>query len=219
MPYLSFAVLPDPSQGSGRISAFSETNVRTGGVRCEPRRQLQAANPAPKIKTVFTGPSSEEDGWIAVDLATFATKFENVYAVGDVTSAPAPRVGAIAEGEARTLADVLVHQIRGGAAPEPYKGMATCYIEFGGPKVARFEANFLSGPSPVGTFTEPSEEFGGVEGRIRIDETPAMVWVALPERKSDAHGMPCRGPRVGESAKGLAGVASPQSACETEISN
>jgi sulfide:quinone oxidoreductase len=100
----------------------------------------------------------EEDGWIAVDHRTFATKFDNVYAVGDVTSAPVPRVGAIAEGEAGTLADVLVHQLRGGKAPEPYKGIATCYIEFGGPKVARFDANFLSGPTPFGTFTEASEE-------------------------------------------------------------
>lgn len=98
------------------------------------------------------------DGWVAVDHATFATRFENVYAVGDVTSAPVPRVGAIAEGEARTLAEVLVHQIRGGSPPEPYKGLATCYIEFGGPKVARFDANFLSGPTPFGTFTEASED-------------------------------------------------------------
>jgi sulfide:quinone oxidoreductase len=99
-----------------------------------------------------------EDGWIPVDPATFATRFENVYAVGDVTSAPVPRVGVIAEGEAKTLAEVLVHQIRGGDAPPPYRGVATCYIEFGDTRVARFDANFLSGPSPVAWFTEASEE-------------------------------------------------------------
>ncbi len=31
-----------------------------------------------------------EDGWVAVDHTTLATKFENVDAVGDVTSAPVP---------------------------------------------------------------------------------------------------------------------------------
>jgi sulfide:quinone oxidoreductase len=36
--------------------------------------------------------------------------------------------------------------------------VATCYIEFGGPKVARFDANFLSGPSPVAWYTEASED-------------------------------------------------------------
>ncbi len=120
----------------------------------------------------------EEDGWIAVDHATFATKFEHVYAVGDVTSAPVPRVGAIAEGEARTLADVLVHQMRGGAAPEPYKGMATCYVEFGGSRVARFEANFLGGPTPVGTFTEASDELAA--SKFEFGATRRQRWFGLP---------------------------------------
>ena len=83
-----------------------------------------------------------DDGWIPVDHTTFATRFEGVYAAGDVTSAPVPRVGAVAEGEARTGAEVLIHQIRGGADPEPYRGMATCYIEIprnqGGPVRRKF---------------------------------------------------------------------------------
>ncbi len=119
----------------------------------------------------------EEDGWVAVDHATFATKFENVYAVGDVTSAPVPRVGAIAEGEAGTLADVLVHQMSGGDPPKPYKGMATCYIEFGGPQVARFEANFLGGPTPVGTFTEASEELAA--SKVEFGSTRRERWFGI----------------------------------------
>jgi sulfide:quinone oxidoreductase len=116
---------------------------------------------APKV--VEESALAEDDGWIAVDHRTFATKFENVYAVGDVTNAPVPRVGVMAEGEADTLADVLVHQLRGGETPEPFKGNVICYIEFGGPTVARFEANFLSGPKPVGTFTEASEEIAALK--------------------------------------------------------
>jgi sulfide:quinone oxidoreductase len=127
---------------------------------------------APKV--VEQSALVEEDGWIAVDHRTFATKFENVYAVGDVTSAPVPRVGAIAEGEAGTLADVLVHQLQGGDAPEPYKGIVTCYIEFGGPKVARFDANFLSGPTPIGTFTEASEEIAA--SKVEFGATRRRRW-------------------------------------------
>ncbi|HYN36633.1 MAG TPA: FAD/NAD(P)-binding oxidoreductase [Actinomycetota bacterium] len=41
------------------------------------------------------------DGWIPVDTATFATSFPGVYAIGDITSAPVPRAGVFAEGEAR----------------------------------------------------------------------------------------------------------------------
>ena len=98
------------------------------------------------------------DGWIPVDPATFATRFPDVYAVGDVTSAPVPRVGVIAEGEAGTVADVLIHRLRGGESPAPYPGIATCYIEFGGAEVAKFDVNFLGGPAPFGTFSEPSLE-------------------------------------------------------------
>lgn len=103
------------------------------------------------------------DGWIPVDPATFATRFENVYAVGDVTSAPVPRVGVIAEGEAGTVADVLIHRLRGGDTPAPYPGIATCYIEFGGAEVAKFDVNFLSGPAPFGEFAEPSLELAAAK--------------------------------------------------------
>jgi sulfide:quinone oxidoreductase len=118
-----------------------------------------------------------DDGWIAVDHTTFATRFENVFAVGDVTSAPVPRVGAIAEGEARTLADVLIHRIRGGTPPEPYRGVATCYIEFGGTKVARFDANFLSGPIPFGTFTEASEAVAA--SKVEFGATRRQRWFGI----------------------------------------
>jgi sulfide:quinone oxidoreductase len=123
---------------------------------------------APRV--VVDGGLTEDDGWIAVDHTTFATKFPGVYAAGDITSAPVPRVGVIAEGEAGTVADGIIHQIKGGAPPEPYSGVAQCYIEFGGAEVARFNVNFLSGPEPYGVFEEPTEELAASKkefGRMR----------------------------------------------------
>jgi sulfide:quinone oxidoreductase len=98
------------------------------------------------------------DGWIPVDHTTFATQFPDVFAIGDVTSAPVPRVGVIAEGEGGTVADVLIHRFRGGDEPDAYAGRATCYIEFGGKEVAKFDADFLGGATPTGAFSEPSLE-------------------------------------------------------------
>src|SRR5262249_51326905 len=95
------------------------------------------------------------DGWVPVDPTTFATSFPHVYSVGDIRSAPVPRVGVIAEGEAGTVADVLVHRLKGGDEPPPYPGIATCYIEFGGAEVARFDADFLTGPAPVARYHAP----------------------------------------------------------------
>jgi sulfide:quinone oxidoreductase len=119
---------------------------------------LFLAIPVHKAPAVVEESGMTEDGWIPVDHTTFATTFPNVYAVGDVTSAPVPRVGVIAEGEAGTLADVLIHRLQRGDAPPPFPGIATCYIEFGGPEVAKFDVNFLGGPTPSVVFNEPSVE-------------------------------------------------------------
>ena len=141
------------------------------------RYDLFLGVPVHRAPRVVEESALAEEGWVAVDHTTFATRFEGVHAVGDVTSAPVPRVGAIAEGEARTLAEVLVHQIRGGPAPEPYQGLATCYIEFGDDRVARFDANFLSGPSPFGTFTSASEAM--VASKVEFGSSRRRRWFGL----------------------------------------
>jgi sulfide:quinone oxidoreductase len=97
-----------------------------------------------------------EDGWIPVDPATFATKFPNVYAIGDVTSAPVPRAGGIAEGEAATVAKVLIAKLTNNSDPLPYDGSAGCYVELGDNLVGRIDVNFLSYDTPVAKFTAPS---------------------------------------------------------------
>ncbi len=138
---------------------------------------LFLAVPVHRAPRVVEESELAEDGWIPVDPTTFATRFEKVYAIGDITSAPVPRVGAIAEGEARTLADVLIQQMRGGDRPAPYAGIATCYIEMGGAKVARFDANFLGGPTPFGTFTEASEEIAA--SKVEFGATRRKRWFGL----------------------------------------
>jgi sulfide:quinone oxidoreductase len=100
-----------------------------------------------------------EDGWIPVDPATLATRFPDVYAVGDITNVPVPRAGAIAEGEAGTVADALVARLKNGAQPPPYGGVAVCYMEMGDDTVGKVDVNFLAGPAPTAVFSAPSLEF------------------------------------------------------------
>jgi sulfide:quinone oxidoreductase len=117
---------------------------------------LLLAVPVHRAPPVVVESGLTEDGWIPVDPATFATKFPDVYAVGDVTSAPVPRAGVIAEGEASTVADVLIARLTDGPPPAPYPGEMTCYIEMGDDTVGTVDANFLSGPAPTASFTSPS---------------------------------------------------------------
>jgi sulfide:quinone oxidoreductase len=107
---------------------------------------------------------TEDDGWIGVDKETLATKFPDVYAIGDVASAPVPRAGVIAEGEGRTVAEVLINQLKGGPAPAPFAGEVICYVEMGGGMIGKVNVNFLSGEAPTAFFTPPSME-GAAEKR------------------------------------------------------
>jgi sulfide:quinone oxidoreductase len=117
---------------------------------------------------------TEDDGWIAVDAATLATKFPDVYAVGDIASAPVPRAGVVAEGEARTVADVLASRISGAEAPPPFAGEVICYVEMGGGTVGKVNVNFLSGPSPTAIFTPPSLD--GAEEKRQFGATRRQRW-------------------------------------------
>jgi sulfide:quinone oxidoreductase len=99
-----------------------------------------------------------EDGWIPVDPATLATRHPNVFAVGDVTSAPVPRAGGIAEGEAATVAEVLIAELTGGPSVPAYDGASACYVELGDELVGRIDVNFLSYDTPVAKFTAPTAQ-------------------------------------------------------------
>jgi sulfide:quinone oxidoreductase len=130
--------------------------------------------PVHKAPDVVLASALAEDGWIPVDPTTFATKYPGVFAVGDVTSAPVPRAGGIAEGEAATVADVLIAQLTGGDAPPPYDGAGACYVELGGDLVARIDVNFLAYDTPVAKLAGPSSAF--VEEKRRWGSTRSDRW-------------------------------------------
>ncbi len=135
---------------------------------------LFLAIPVHRAPEVVLASPLAEDGWIPVDPATFVTRFPGVFAVGDVTSAPVPRAGGIAEGEAATVADVLIAQLTGGAAPPPYDGAAACYVEMGDALTARIDVNFMSYDQPVARFSGPTEAL--TEEKQAWGETRAQRW-------------------------------------------
>lgn len=137
-------------------------------------KAMSGGGPVHRAPAVIVESGLTEDGWIPVDAATFVTRFPDVYAVGDVTSAPVPRAGVIAEGEASTVADVLIARIRGGDLPGPYQGAAVCYMEMGGEKIGRVDVNFLSGPGPTALFSPPSHELA--EEKRRFGASRRQRW-------------------------------------------
>jgi sulfide:quinone oxidoreductase len=99
-----------------------------------------------------------ENGYVPVDSRTLATRFPNVYAVGDVATPGTPKAGVFSEGAARVVAGRLLARMDAGPEPLPYDGRGSCYVEFGAGRIGRVDVDFLSGPKPTGTFQEPSLE-------------------------------------------------------------
>lgn len=98
------------------------------------------------------------DGWVPVDSTNLATRFPDVYALGDVAGTPVAKAGVFAEAAAAVVADDIAARLHGGGPQGRYEGAGSCYIEFGGGKVGKVEANFLGGPKPTARLVGPSRE-------------------------------------------------------------
>jgi sulfide:quinone oxidoreductase len=133
--------------------------------------------PVHRAPSVVERSGLAEDGWIPVDPGTLATRFPDVYAVGDVTSVGTPKAGVFAERQASTVADHLIARIRGTDAPPGYDGTGTCWIEFGAGEVGRVDVDFYSTPGrPTGTFVPPSIETA--EEKAGFASSRAARWFA-----------------------------------------
>jgi sulfide:quinone oxidoreductase len=98
------------------------------------------------------------NGWVPVEKTNLATRFPNVYAVGDITALPMAKAGVFAEAAARVVADDIAARLHGEELERPYDGAGTCYLEFGGGTVGMVVANFLGGPAPTAELLGPSME-------------------------------------------------------------
>lgn len=172
MPF-AVPIPPSPETSRALLAAFAER-----GITYVPSRIVRALDPArrvailddesempydlflgvPKhrVPNVVAASGMTEDGWIPINPKTLETRFPGVYAVGDVTSVGTPKAGVFSEGAARVVAASLIAELQGGERPSAYAGAGSCFVEFGAGRVGRVDVDFLSGPSPTGSFIEPS---------------------------------------------------------------
>ncbi len=172
MPF-GVPVPPSPDASRALLAAFAERDIAF-----VPHRLVRALDPArrvavlddeselaydlflgvPKhrVPAVVEGSGLTEDGWIPVNPKNLKTRFPGVYAIGDVNSVGTPKAGVFAEGAARVAAASVIAELRGEDEPAAYTGEGACYVEFGANRVGRVDVDFLSGPSPTGSFLDPS---------------------------------------------------------------
>jgi len=168
-------VPPSPDTSAALLEAFAER-----GIAFVPERRVRAFDtsravvvldddqelpcdlflgvPRHRAPDVVVASGMAEDGYVPVDSRTLATRFPDVYAVGDVATPGTPKAGVFSEGAARVVAAQLLARMDAGPEPLPYDGRGSCYVEFGAGRIGRVDVDFLSGPKPTGTFQEPSLE-------------------------------------------------------------
>lgn len=103
-----------------------------------------------------------ESDWIPVDRATLQTRFDGVYAIGDVTSIPLsigkplPKAGVFAHAQAKIVAENIAKRWRSSAATAHFDGHGACFVETGGFRAALGVGNFYAEPAPAITLRRPS---------------------------------------------------------------
>jgi sulfide:quinone oxidoreductase len=187
-------VPPSPDTSAALLRAFVER-----GIEFVPGRRVASVDPARNVAVLADGTEVPYDlflgvpkhrapdaviesgltvdGYIPVDGRTLLTEFPDVYAVGDVATVGTPKAGVFSERQARVVARTLIARVRGGAPPEPFDGIGSCFIEFGGGVVGRVNVDFFSGEKPTGTFDAPTQELAA--DKERFGATRRARWFGL----------------------------------------
>lgn len=117
---------------------------------------MLVATPIHRVPNVLTRtPLVGDDGWIAVDRETMATRAPDVYAIGDCNSVPIaggatlPKSGVFAHGEAEVVARNLTAELAGNHPIWAYGGQGACFMETGGGKGAYISGNYYDDPPTV----------------------------------------------------------------------
>ena len=167
-------VPPSPETSAALLAAFAERGIRfvkdSTIKSLDPGRKVAILGDGTELPcalflgvpvhrvpqvVVDAGLAADASSWVPVNRATLETSVPNVYAIGDVSGVGTPKAGVFAEGAARVAAAAILARHHGAAAPDPYRGAGSCYVEFGDGRVGRVDVDFFSGPKPTGVSRSP----------------------------------------------------------------
>jgi len=173
-----YAAEPGPMGVAGpTVSAAVRGLVEAKGITYHPEHQITSVDPQLKKLHFANGVEAEFDllayvaphrppkvvrdsglvneaGWIPVDRSTLQTRFEGVFAIGDITTIPLklgkplPKAGAFAHGQAEVVANNIACVITGKDHPITFAGHGDCFVEIGDGRAAMGVGNFYGDPTP-----------------------------------------------------------------------
>lgn len=106
---------------------------------------------------------ANETGWIPVDGKTLKTKFDGVYAIGDITANKLPsgmmlpKAGVFAHGQAEVVANNIAVEINKAGKLREFDGQGSCFLELGHGYAGFASGNFYADPKPVVTLKNPGK--------------------------------------------------------------
>ena len=93
-------------------------------------------------------------GWVEIDRESCETRFENVFAIGDVTGVmlamgkPLPKAGVFAHAQAEAVAKTIAARWAGKGEEGRFSGNGECFIETGSGIAGFARGNFYAEPAP-----------------------------------------------------------------------
>ncbi len=93
-------------------------------------------------------------GWVEIDRESCETRFENVFAIGDVTGVmlamgkPLPKAGVFAHAQAEAVAKTIAARWSGKGEEGRFSGNGECFIEMGSGVAGFARGNFYAEPAP-----------------------------------------------------------------------
>ncbi|MCE9652015.1 MAG: NAD(P)/FAD-dependent oxidoreductase [Nitrosarchaeum sp.] len=133
---------------------------------------------APKV--IYESGLAKAGGFIPIDREC-KTSFENVFAVGDVTTlavtdtASVPKAGVFAEGEAIIAAQNIISKIQSKKESSLFDGKGSCFIESGRNTASLIEVDMFSGTKPLTNLTESTSEH--LDEKIRFEKERLTKWL------------------------------------------
>ncbi|MBI5893248.1 MAG: NAD(P)/FAD-dependent oxidoreductase [Deltaproteobacteria bacterium] len=121
-----------------------------------------------------------ESGWIPVDKGTLKTRYENVYAIGDVTGIKLangkmlPNAGVFAHYQAEVVAKNITSEITGNKPEAIFNGKGYCFLELGYGKSGFASGHFYAEPDPVVNMKKPG--FFWHLGKIAFEKYWLWKW-------------------------------------------
>ena len=133
---------------------------------------------APKI--IYDSGLAKEPGFIPID-RDCKTPFENVFAVGDVTSLTVtgtmavPKAGVFAEGEGITVAKNIISKIQSKESSILFDGKGGCFIESGRDTASIIEVDMFSNSKPVTNLTDSTS--ANLSKKVEFEKERISKWL------------------------------------------